>query len=83
MVRILSIIGVALASVLLPWWLVMPLWVVYAYRLPAYELLVLGALCDAYYGVASGYAYYTAAALVIVAGMEFLKPYLVFHEERG
>lgn len=80
--RIAQILGIGVLSVLLPWWLVLPVWGAYAYALPAYELIVIGLLLDAYHGTGSEGWYYTVAALVITAGLELLKPHLSFYEER-
>jgi len=83
MVRTAYILGIGALSVLLPWWLVLPVWVAYAYALPAYELVVIGLLLDAYHAAGSFEGYYTVSALVITAGLELLKPHLSFYEERS
>lgn len=66
-------------SLVVPWWLVVPLWVGYALLGTTYELIVLGVLLDAYLSAGAPYPlYYTITAFVIVLGMLWLKPRMSF-----
>ncbi|MEX0917702.1 MAG: hypothetical protein WDZ93_00945 [Candidatus Paceibacterota bacterium] len=79
LLRIVCCIGMLVASILLPWFIVLPLAVVYVLWSRAYELVVLAAFIDAYFGSAVLIPYYTltAAALFLVA--EWVKPSLSFY----
>lgn len=79
--RPIYFIGILIASVVLPWWIVLPLWVCYAFAFRAYELIVLGTALDAYFGYAlPWHVFYTMAAAVVCAGAEFLKPRIAWYD---
>lgn len=79
--RPICFIGMLVAGVVLPWWLVLPLGVWYACMFRAYELIVLGVALDAYFGSAlPWHVLYTATAGVVCAGAEFLKPRMAWYE---
>lgn len=62
-------------SVIMPWYLTVPLWCVYAARYPAaYELVVLGIALDAYFGAPGVAPLYTLMGAAVAAVAEFLKP---------
>ena len=78
--RSIFFIGVVIASVVLPWWLALPLFAYYAFVFRAYELIVLGILLDAYFGyMLPWHVFYTVAALALYMGMEFLKPRVAWY----
>lgn len=52
----------------------------YAFRYPAYELIVLGALIDALYGVGAFAYVYTFGAAGIFIFAELAKPFLAFYD---
>lgn len=54
--------------------------VLYAFRYPAYELIVLGALADALYGGALFSYVYTLSATIIFIIVELVKPFLSFYD---
>ncbi len=59
-----------------PWWMLVPLALVYAFWYRAYELLALGFFLDASYGVYPIPFIYTLSALVTLFVLETLKPRL-------
>lgn len=79
MVRILCFCALFAAAIVLPWWLVAPFALVYAFAFRAYELLALAACIDAYFGAAAQIPYYTLGALSFMIVAEFVKPYLSFY----
>lgn len=73
--RVLLYIFLVGLSVVTPWYLVLPLWCVYAARYTAaYELVLLGVLLDSYFGAPGVAPLYTLAGAGIAAAAEFLKP---------
>lgn len=73
--RPLYFMSIVIASVVLPWWLVLPLWVCYACVFRPYELIALGVLLDAYFGYAMPWhVFYTLNAAILFLVAEFLKP---------
>ena len=77
--RFIYLILTVLASVILPWWLVLPLWIWYAFTSKAYALIALGILLDAYFGYAMPWhVLYTLAAVTLCVGITFLKPRIAF-----
>ena len=78
--RSIFFIGVVIASVVLPWWLVLPLFAYYAFVFRAYELIVLGILLDAYFGyMLPWHVFYTVVAPALYISMEFLKPRVAWY----
>lgn len=74
-------VGIVIVSVTLSWWLVLPLWILYAFRFRAYELIILGILMDAYFGYAlSWHMLYTVVAVILCVSSELLKPRLAFYK---
>lgn len=84
--RALSFTALFILSFALPWWFVLILSVVYAFRYCAYELIVLGVLLDAVYGGALSShivpVVYTLTMTVIIFVVEILKPHLSLYKER-
>ena len=76
MTRISLALLMTLTAVFLPIWLVIPLAVAYAVRFWAIELVVFGALIDAYFGAVTAWPYYTLAAIAIVVTAELAKQHL-------
>ncbi len=75
--RFLLFCILVILSTLLPWPGLLLLAIGYAlYVSAAYELIVLGGLIDAYYGVAVVVPYYTLVAVAIVLCIELIKPLL-------
>ena len=75
----ISFIIVVCVSVVLPWWLVLPIWVFYGFRFGGYELIALGVLLDAYFGYgASWNVFYVLAAVVICIVVAVVKPRMRF-----
>ncbi len=72
--RVLSFILIVCISFVCPWWALAPIWLAYAVRHSAYELIVLGCMLDAYFGATFFHATYTAMAVVVCVGMEWLRP---------
>ena len=74
-------IGVFVAALLMPLWFFALCAFCYALFRPGYELILIGVLVDAQFGTASpGFPYmYTAATVLIVFGLIFLKPHLSFY----
>lgn len=80
--RIVFFIVLIAVTVAVPWWLVVPLWAVYALRYVAYELVVLGIALDAYFGMMMPWhVVYTVSAFVVCLGAEWLKPRMSLYDE--
>lgn len=77
--RIVSFVFIATIAVVAPPLIVLPFALAYAFRFRAYELLVLAAGVDAYFGVAAPLPYYTIVTFIMLIAMEWLKPHLSFH----
>ncbi len=79
--RFLFFIFLILLTLSLPWWAIIPLWLLYAFRYTAYELVVFGVLLDAYVGAGTPFhVVYTGIATLSCIGMEWLKPRMVTSE---
>lgn len=79
--RLIYFILLMIASVTLPWWLVLPLWILYAFAVGAYELIALGFLLDAYFGYSALFnVFYLSAAVVLCMGVELLRSRLTFYD---
>lgn len=69
---------VFVSAVVLPWWAVIPLALIYAAFFRAYELVVLAALIDGFFGAGITLPYYTIGAFLILLLAEWVKPSLSF-----
>ena len=77
--RLLYILLLVIVSVIAPWWCTLILWIPYAFRFRAYELIALGILLDAYFGYATlWHIFYTVSATVLYFGVELLRPRIAF-----
>ena len=57
--------------------------VLYALKWSAYELIVLGVLIDGYFGFTiHEWPLYTISIVIVVIGVEFIRPRLSFYTER-
>lgn len=74
--RILFFALMILTGFVGPWWLLVPLALIYAFWYRAYELLALGFFLDASYGVYPIPFIYTLGALAVLLFLETLKPRL-------
>ncbi|MEX0931087.1 MAG: hypothetical protein WDZ68_02205 [Candidatus Paceibacterota bacterium] len=79
--RYISFIVIAISSIFVTPWILAPLVVLYALHWRAYELLIVAACIDAYFGVASSIPYYTVSVLMILIVMEWVKPSLLFNNQ--
>ena len=69
-------------TVMLPWWLVVPLWALYVLVYDGYELVVFGVCMDAYVGIGGVWSMlYTSAATVIVICGLLIRPRLAFYRD--
>lgn len=78
-VRIIAFILIVLGVLFFSPWLMLPFVIAYAFVWRAYELLLLSACIDAYFGAASMIPYYTLAAGCIIILLESIKPHLSFY----
>lgn len=77
-----SLVVFALTFVL-PWWLVIPLWILFVLAYDGYELIVLGVCMDAYVGTNGTWSlFYTLAAALVIIGGLLIKPRLAFYRDR-
>ncbi len=68
---------------MLPWWLVVPLWIGYVLMYDGYELVLLGVCMDAYMGTEGMWSvFYTCAAAIVVVSGLLLKPRLALYRDR-
>jgi F0F1-type ATP synthase assembly protein I len=73
--RIVYFLLLVVASVIFPWWLVLPLFGLSAFVCGAYELIVLGILLDAYFGSESFFSvFHLSVAVIACLVAAFLKP---------
>ena len=79
--RLFLFAALALLSVFAPVWLLAACTVVYALRFTAYELMVLAACIDAYYGGMPFFPYYMIATTLLLLVVEFIKPRLIVYNE--
>jgi len=68
-------------STLLPSWFIIILAFVYATKWPAYELIVLATLGDAFFGVGFNVPIYTIGTIIIVWVIEWMKPKLLVYNQ--
>ncbi len=81
--RLFYFICSTLSIFLFPWWVTLPVWVWYAFRYRAYELVCVGILFDGYIGYTfPWHLLYTLSALFICICAEFLKPRIAFGGSR-
>ena len=67
---------------MLPWWLVVPLWIGYVLMYDGYELVLLGVCMDAYMGTEGMWSvFYTCAAAIVVVSGLLLKPRLAHGDD--
>ncbi len=67
---------------ILPWWLVVPLWLAYVLIYDGYELVLFGICMDAYVGTNGLWSiFYTSVAAAIVAGGHLVRPRLAFYRD--
>lgn len=79
--RVLAAIALFILAVVLPWWAALPLAVAYAFFFRAYELPMLAACIDGYFGAGIAVPYYTAAAALLLVVSEWIKPSLAIVDE--
>lgn len=83
--RLIAFIVVSVLAYVLPLWAGALVLVVYAFQYTAYELILLGALLDAHYGVTLSWLpvpiLYTAGITLILIIVEALKPLMSFYED--
>lgn len=65
----------------MPWWFTLAAALLYVFMYDAYELILLGGILDAQFGVGLVPLIYTLAFTVLVVGASILKPHLSFYEE--
>ena len=82
MLRISLFTCMAVLTVFAPVWLLAVCAFLYALRFTAYELLVLAACIDAYYGGFVAIPYYTLVAALTLLIVEYIKPRLIVYNER-
>ena len=84
MTRILLFLALIFLSVSLPWWLFVLAALLYSLLYTPYELVILGALLDGYFGAGGSFMpYYTLSLTALVLGSEWLRPRLTWHEQSG
>lgn len=70
---------VVLAGFLTPFWFFVLCAIAYALWKPAYELIFLGVIIDAHFGIGTQY-FYTLVCSLLVLVLEMTKPLLSFYE---
>lgn len=75
--RTLAALGVGIVGVFCTPWLLAPICIAYVlyFRKP-YELVLMGAMLDAFFGMSVSLPYYTLAAVLLVGIAELIKPHL-------
>ncbi len=82
MTRVLLFTTLIFLSVSLPWWLFAVAAILYSLLYIPYELIILGALLDGYFGAGSSLVpLYTSGLTIMVLVGEWLRPRLTWHEE--
>ena len=81
--RIILFFTLFVITFLFPWWVGVPLMVLYMFRYTAYEVIVLATLFDAQFSVAYGLMpfFYTIGFGIFFVVLEVLKPFLTFYRE--
>jgi len=80
-IRLLLCIALVVCAVVLPVWLFAIAAFAYALYYTAYELLLITALLDAFYGGGIFIPYYTIACAVVLIMLEWVKPRLSVYNE--
>lgn len=78
-IRIVSLILIVIGSIFIAPWVLLPMVAAYALYWRAYELLLVAACIDAYFGGAVNIPYYTISVLFILIIMEWVRPSLLFN----
>jgi len=79
--RLFLFAALMLLSVFAPVWILAACALAYALRFTAYELLVLAACIDAYYGGSSALPYYTLVTAALLLAVEYIKSRLIVYNE--
>lgn len=74
--RVLFLLLLCILIPLVPWWVYGLGAAAYCYRFVGYELFILGACIDAYYGAGTSVPVYTAVTIVAFFVAEYARPYL-------
>lgn len=75
--RLIAALLLFAAAVVLPWWVVLPLACGYVcYFSRAYEVVLIAACIDGFFGAGLTLPYYTIAALALIMAAHILKPSL-------
>lgn len=82
MLRFGYLIGIVVASVFFPWWLVLVLCMPYVYLYTAYELCMVMVLIDGYYGVLGGRPVLSMMLIGMFIIVESIKPFIYLRFER-
>ena len=78
--RTIACIAVGIVGIFCTPWLLLPLAIAYTFIFHrAYELVLVGASIDAFFGVSVVVPYYTIAAMLLVGVAELVKPHLTFY----
>jgi len=78
-VRIVAGLVITLVGLLASPWLVLPVAMLHALAWFGLELILIGAVFDAYFGAGHGVPHYTLIAISLVVVAEWLKPRLSFY----
>ena len=81
MMRVIAGFLILFLSTLLSPLMLLPLVMLHALAWFGWELLIIGALIDSYFGVVHTVPWYTLTAVVLVVLAEWLKPHLTFYAE--
>ncbi len=81
MKRLSLLIVIVFLALYFSWWVLFLPVVAYIFLYRGYELLVLAALIDSYYGTVAHYPYYTLATLAIMLMMELARPLINFNSK--
>ena len=80
-VRLIAFFTLLILSTVVPIYLFVPLIFAYALAWRSYELILLGMLVDAYFGLGPTIPYYTIYTCAIVACVEWIKPSLLVYNK--
>lgn len=79
MVRLAHFFLIFIALYLGVWWVVLPYALWYAWRNTGYELVLIGIVIDAYFGMFYYVPYYSLASLALVVFMQLLRPRILLY----
>lgn len=79
--RIFFFFILMIVALTMPWWVFVPVAFIYALFYEAYELIILSALVDAFFGNVTFPVFYTLLGGGIFLFVETVKPLLSFYEE--